>query len=186
MFKSIVYYFVMVLICSVASCSLVGPRNAEKDLQLGENAFAEQRYSDAAGHLASYLAKSPDDAQAHLTLGQAYLRTGRLDEAIAAFQKSRALSPHDSQAQALIKKNIFDDAHRLLREGKQDAAMRYLTGYLTINPDDVDTHVLLAKEFIKMGSTLNAILSMNKAAELDPDNPSVIELLDYFSAGFHE
>lgn len=186
MIKRFVHHPILLLICCLAGCSLPGSRSADQGLVLGKSAFDEQRYSDAVGYLRDYVQKSPDDGEAQLTLGCAYLKAGMLDEAIGAFKRSTDLNPKDAQAQALIKKNIFDDAHGLLREGKQDAAMRYLTGYLTINPDDVDTHVLLAKEFIKMGSTLNAILSLNKAAELDPDNQSVIELLDYFSGGFHE
>jgi len=79
----------------------------------------------------------------------------------------------------------MEEVNILVNDNKNDVAMRYLTAHLTINPDDVDTHVMLAKEFIKMGSSRNAIQSLNKAVSLDPKNPEVMELLDYFADGFH-
>jgi len=152
---------------------------------MGEDALNNQNYDEAIGHFRSYLEKSPQDGEAHLQLGLALLKKGSLKESVDEFKRSISLNPQNGETRILIKKSIFDEADTFFSEGKNDIGMRYLTAYVTINPDDVDTHIILAKEFIKMGSTRNAINSLNRAASLDPKNPEVVELLDYFSGGFH-
>ena len=172
----------VILIClCLASCAA----SLSQDYERGEQAFKSENYDEAINYLTRYLEKSPKDADAHLKLGLAFLQKENLREAVDQFKESITLNPENSEARALIKESMFDEANRFINEGKNEIGMRYLTAYLTINSDDVDTHILLAKEFIKMNSTRNAINSINKAVELDPKNPEVVELLDYFSDGFH-
>lgn len=177
-----VYNCFLILICF---CLVNCAASLSQDYQHGEEAFKNQNYDEAIDYLTRYLKKSPKDADAHLKLGLALLKKENLREAVDQFKESINLDPENSEAHALIKKSIFNEANRFFSEGKNDLGMRYLTAYLTINSEDVETHIMLAKEFIKMGSTRNAISSLNKAVELDPKNPEVVELLDYFSDGFH-
>ena len=172
--------FVLICFCLV-SCAA----SLSQDYERGEQAFKSENYDEAIEYLSKYLKKSPKDADAHLKLGLAFLKKGDLKEAVDQFKESINLNPGNSEARSLIKESIFDEANTFFSEGKNDIGMRYLTAYLTINSDDVDTHIMLAKQFIKMGSTRNAISSLNKAVELDPKNPEVVKLLDYFSDGFH-
>jgi tetratricopeptide (TPR) repeat protein len=169
----------------LANCAASRSRDAQGKFTLGEEAFIGERYDEAIEHLTSYLISKPGDADAHLKLGLAFLKKGSLQEAIDEFKKSLALNQNNNQALSLIKKSIMEEVTLFLNQGKNDVAMRYLTAHLTINPNDIDTHILLAKEFIKMGSTRNALMSLNKAVSLDPKNPEVVELLDYYADGFH-
>ena len=179
-------YCTIVLSCfCLVSCSASLSQHTLRDYELGEEALTSENYDEAIGYFKSYLEKSPKDGDAHLQLGLALLKKGSLKEAVDEFKQSMSLNPKDDETRTLIKKSIFDEANTFFSEGKNDIGMRYLTAYVTINPDDVDTHIILAKEFIKMGSTRNAITSLNKAVSLDPKNPEVVELLDYFSDGFH-
>lgn len=178
--KAINCAFILVCFCLV-SCAA----SLSQDYQRGEQAFKNENYDEAIEYLTRYLKKAPEDSDAHLKLGLAFLKKGDLREAVDQFKESVNLNPENSEARTLIKESIFAEANTFFSEGKNDIGMRYLTAYLTINSDDVETHILLAKEFIKMGSTRNAISSLNKAVELDPKNPEVVELLDYFSDGFH-
>jgi Flp pilus assembly protein TadD len=173
-------FFILVCLCLVRCAA-----SRSQDYHLGQQAFNNENYAEAIEHLTRYLEKSPENADAHLKLGLAFLRQERLKEAVGEFKQSINLNPENSEAQSLIKESFFDEANRFISEGKNNTGMRYLTAYLTINSDDVDTHIMLTREFIKMNSTRNAISSLNKAVELDPKNPEVIELLDYFSDGFH-
>jgi tetratricopeptide (TPR) repeat protein len=174
--------FVLILICfCLVSCAA----SLSQDYQRGEQAFKNENYDEAIDYLTKYLKKSPKNAEAHLKLGLAHLKKGNLREAVDQFKESINRDPENREAQVIIKESIFEEANRFFSEGKNDIGMRYLTAYLTINSDDVDTHIMLTKEFIKMNSTRNAISSLNKAVELDPKNPEVIELLDYFADGFH-
>jgi len=156
-----------------------------QNYQLGVEALDKGNYDEAIKNFTEHLKSKSGDADAQLKLGLALLKKGTLEEAIDAFKKSLALNKNNSQALSLIKKGIMEEVNVLLSENKNDVAMRYLTAHLTINSDDVDTHIMLAKEFIKMGSTRNAIQSLNKAVSIDPKNPEVMELLDYFADGFH-
>ena len=172
--------FILICLCLV-SCAA----SLSQDYERGEQAFKSENYDEAIEYLKRYLKKSPKDADAHLKLGLAFLKKGDLKEAVDQFKESINLNPENSEARTLIKKSIFDQANTFFSEGKNDIGMRYLMAYVTINPDDVDTHIILAKEFIKMGSTRNALSSLNTAVSLDPKNPEVVKLLDYFSDGFH-
>ena len=178
--------FSSIFICfCLLNCSASLSQQDLRDLELGKEALTKQNYDEAIGYFKSYLEKSPKDADAHLQLGLALLKKGSLKEAVDEFKQSIDLDPKNEEMRTLIKKSIFDEANTFISEGKNDIGMRYLTAYVTINPDDVDTHIILANEFIKMGSTRNALACMNKAVSLDPKNPEVIKLLDYFSDGFH-
>ena len=150
-----------------------------------KEALEVEDYDAAIRYFKAYLKDSPNDADGHLQLGCALLKKGSLKEAVNAFKESIDLNPHNEKTRVLIKESLFNEADVFFSEGKNDIGMRYLTAHVTINPDDVDTHIILAKEFIKMGSTRNAMVCVNKAVELDPKNPEVVKLLDYFSDGFH-
>jgi tetratricopeptide (TPR) repeat protein len=183
--KRLIYCTIILTCFYLASCSGSLSQHTLRDFELGKEALKKENYDEAIGYFKSYLEKSPQDAEAHLQLGLALLKKGSLRRAVDEFKQSVNINPKSEEARTLIKKSIFDEANTFFIESKNDIGMRYLTAYLTINPDDVDTHIILAKEFIKMGSTRNAISSLNKAVSLDPKNPQVIELLDYFSDGFH-
>ena len=178
-FSSILIYLFLL------NCSASLSQKNLRDLELGKESLKVENYYEAIRYFKGYLKDSPNDADGHLQLGLALLKKGSLKEAVDEFKQSMNLTPNSEEARTLIKKSIFDEANTFISEGKNDIGMRYLTAYVTINPDDVDTHIILAKEFIKMGSTRNALSCLNKAVSLDPKNPEVVKMLDYFSDGFH-
>ena len=172
----------LVLICFyLVSCAASLSRNFE----LGNQAFKNGNYDEAIDYFTSYLNKSPEDADARLKLGMAYLREENLKEAVNHFKQSIKLDPENEQARTLIKESIFEESHRFAEQGDEITSMRYLTAYLTINPDDVDTNLALAKVFVKRGNRRNALGCLKKLVALDPRNPEVIKLIDYFADGFH-
>jgi tetratricopeptide (TPR) repeat protein len=174
--------FATVVLCIVlAGCA----GTVSQNYQLGVDALDKGNYDEAIENFNAHLKNKSKDADAYLKRGLAFLKKGSLEEAVASFKKSIALNQNNSESLSMIKKSIMEEVNVFLSEGKNDVAMRYLTAHLTINPDDVDTHIILTREFIKMGSRNNALMSLNKAVSLDPKNPEVIELLDYFSGGFH-
>ena len=171
----------VVLCIFLANCAATVSQN----YQLGAEALNNSNYDEAIGYFTAHLKSKPDDADAHLKLGLAYLKKESLEEAIEEFKKSVALKQDKTAVLSTIKQGIMEKVTHYSDQGKTDVAMRYLTAHLAVNSDDLDTHILLAKAFIKIGSTRNALLSLNKAVALDPKNPEVIELLDYFADGFH-
>jgi len=183
--RKTIHYAVVLFCFSLASCAAPRSQDTQQKLILGEEALTGGNYDAAVAYFSEYLKKSPQDGEAHLQLGLALLKKGSLREAITEFKQSTTLIPNNAEAFNLIKKNIMEEVTVFLNAGKNDVAMRYLTAHLSINPNDVDTHLMLTKEFIKMGSVRNAMQSLNRAAALDPKNPEVTELLDLFTQGFH-
>ena len=169
----------------LVNCSASVSQHTLRDYELGEEALEHESYDEAIRYFKSYIESAPQDGDAHLQLGLALLKRGSLREAVDEFKQSINLNPKDEEARTLIKKSIFDEANTFFSEEKNDIGIRYLLAHVNINPDDIDTHIILTKEFIKMGSRRSALTNLNRAVSLDPKNPEVIKLLDYFSDGFH-
>ena len=180
------FCFIIFSVCLAQCTTSPSPSpSLQKELAYGKEAFDQGENGEAITHFTAYLAKVPGDADAHLKLGCALLKNEQLHEAVAQFKEAITLDPENEQSKQLIKNSIFTESLKFSEENKLDTAIRYLMGYLTINSDDIDTHIRLARNFIKMGDTRDAIASVKHAASLDPRNPEVLELLDYFAAGFH-
>jgi len=183
--KNCIYCTIILSCFCLVSCSASLSQHTLRDYELGKEALEHESYDEAIRYFKSYIESAPQDGDAHLQLGLALLKRGSLREAVDEFKQSINLNPESKNARTLIKKSIFDEAHTFFNEGKNDIGIRYLLAHVNINPDDIDTRIILTKEFIKMGSRGNALSSLNRAVSLDPKNPEVIKLLDYFSDGFH-
>ncbi len=177
-------WFLSILGLCLAGCASTSP-NIQQERVRGEEALNQERYGDAISHFREYLSKAPKDGDAHLKLGCALLTNGQLDEAIPQFKDAIRLKPDDPQTKMLIKNSIFGKAEKLFEANKYDLAIRHLISFLTIDANDVDAHIRLTRYFLHKGDDRNAMGSIRKAASLDPKNPEVIELLDFFSRGFH-
>jgi Flp pilus assembly protein TadD len=175
---------VIILGFCFAGCASTSPY-VQREMALGEEAFNQGKNGEAIDHFKAYLSKVPKDADAHLKLGCALLKNEQLDEAIPQFKEFISLKPEDETSKLLIKNSIYTAATKFFEAQRYDVATRYLISYLTIDSRDVETHIRLARYFLKMGNDRNAMGSISRAASLDPKNPEVIELLDYFSAGSH-
>jgi len=174
--------FVIVFISFyLTGCAAVVSRDTRREFNLGKEAVNQERYDDAINYFMEHLKKNPRDADAHLRLGGAFLKKESLKEAINEFKQAITLDQENEEAKNFVKKSIFDEALKFSREGKEDASMRYMTGYLTIDPDDIDAYLYLGRAFIKKGDQKNALWCLNKLVSLAPRNPEVIELMDYFS-----
>ena len=184
--KTFIYSLLLIFVttCSL-SCSTSLSRDAQVKFEQGEEALKDKQYDQAIEYFTQYLNTSPDDADAHLKLGLAFLHQQQLREAIYNFKETLRLDPENQESKSLIKHSILDESRRFGREGQQETSMRYLTAYLTIDPDDFDSYLALAEAFIERGDRGNAIKCLNKLVSLEPRHPEVIALLDLFSDGFH-
>jgi tetratricopeptide (TPR) repeat protein len=169
----------------LVNCSASLSQHTLRDFELGKEALNKQNYDEAIGYFKSYIENAPQNGDAHLQLGIALLKSGSLREAVDEFKQSINLNPESKNARTLIKESIFNEANTFFNEGKNDIGIRYLLAHANINPDDIDTHIILTKELIEIGATRSALNSLKNAVALDPKNPEVIELLDYFADGLH-
>ncbi len=174
--------FIIIFICFyLTGCAATVSRETQREFNLGKESLTQERYDEAINYFMEYLKKHPKDADAHLQLGMAFLKKESLKEAINEFKQAITLDQENEEAKTLGKKSVFDEALKFSGEGNEDASMRYLTGYLTIDPDDVDTYLALGRAFIKKGDQRNALWCLKKLVSLAPRNPEVTEFMDYFS-----
>jgi Flp pilus assembly protein TadD len=183
--KRFIYCTIILSCFCLVNCSAPLSQHTPRDFELGEEALEHESYDEAIRYFKSYLEKSPQDGDAHLQLGIALLKRGSLKEAVNEFKQSINLNPESENARTLIKESIFNEATTFFSEGKNDIGIRYLLAYSNINPDDIDTHIILTTRLIEIGATGSALNSLKNAVALDPNNPEVIELLDYFADGLH-
>ncbi len=107
--------------------------------------------------------------QARYALGYFYHRTGRLADARAVFEKILAANPDDINAMYHIGTTY------LLEEKELEEAERLFRAYLEEEPKpDQPSHAMahwrLGTVYQLLGETDLAIMHLNKALELDPDN----------------
>lgn len=110
-----------------------------------------------------------DNAQTRMFLGMVFTRQQKYDAAIAELQKSIALNPADNFAHSAL-----GDAYA--GQAKWNEAIAAYQNALT-RKDDLSTRLQLASTYIAQGKTDNAIGEYQKAAALDPKEPTARILL---------
>jgi protein O-mannosyl-transferase len=112
------------------------------------------------------LVVSPDNYVAHNNLGIALLGRGDLDEAIIHFQKATTIPRKIDFADPYV--NL---GHALLRAGRSEEAIQYLTTALNYNPNLTKAHTNLGIALDDVGKTSEAAAEFRAAVTIDPDNP---------------
>ena len=114
---------------------------AERYLTLGDRAFREGRFTDAAQFYAKAVEYAPDEGVLHLVLADALFATG--DYHYAAFSIRRAFELDPALADAIVDKHEFysdpADFDRHLAEAEL---------FLGKNPTDVDVRLVLATNYL--------------------------------------
>ena len=92
-------------------------------LQLGVDAFRDQKYAAALDYAQKAELDTPGQAGPWVVRGEAYARWGRSQDAAAAFEKARAIQPRslddaetlDDYGSVLVRLGQADDARRIYR-----------------------------------------------------------------------
>ncbi len=142
------------------------------DLALAEDFFkAAQRYS-------------PDMIIIHLGLGQIYYRTGRDDLAFAEFREIINRDPDHIWVRAQYEsiknqktQESLDTGKAYLDAGNQESSKEAFLRALYYSPDSLQAHLALADIFQKENNTENALVHLEAASELDPENIEALKKL---------
>lgn len=107
---------------------------------------------------------------AHFLLGELYLYKSRIPEAIAEFQKEIALNPANAAtyyklADAYSRIQKFDEADRLLQRS------------IWLDSTATGPFILRGKVLEKKGEFNLAVVALQRAANMDPNNPMTHQLL---------
>lgn len=173
---------------------------------LGFERQADGRLDEAIAHYREYIRLEPEDAnvlRAYHQLGRALLSQGKLDEALTAFREVLARHSGDLDATGGVAATLLEqekfaeaaDAYRAylqLAPGNQNArfnlglalfkasnyadAATAFSEVIAIDPSNVGAIVNLGRALGSMGRVPEAIRTLQRAAELEPDPQTREEL----------
>ena len=106
----------------------------------------------------------------HFLLGELYLYKSRIPDAIAEFQKEIALNPAHAPT-------YYKLADAYSRVQKYDEADRLLQRSIWLDSTSTGPFILRGKVLEKKGEFDLAVLSLQRAATMDPNNPMTHQLL---------
>lgn len=155
------------------------PGNPEVELLIGKTHSFEQDYDNAipAFERAIQLAEQADNSQTWLTTGfyfdlaAAYERAGRIESSVATFEKIIEQNPDHHPALNYLAYMWADRGENL------DKALEYVNRALKHEPDNgayIDT---LGWIYYQQGHFEDAYRELLKSAELEPDEPVILEHL---------
>lgn len=132
---------------------------ADRYLSLGDRAFREGRYTDAAQFYAKAVEYAPTQAVLHLVLADALFATG--DYHYAAYSIRRGLELEPTLAQAVVDKHEFytDPAEF----DRHIARAELLLGE---NPEDADVRLVLAANYLFGNRSASAVDLLEKTPAL--------------------
>jgi len=149
------------------------PGSAAGRLFLGRACLAAGDLAAAVRELSAAVAARPDLAPAHGLLGLAFLRARRFDEALAAFAEARRLAPDDRRLEVGYLNTALVAAVRAFHRGRLVDSARLFSDVLDRRGSFLLPHVYLARIFRELGKDAMALLHLDKASALAPDDPSL-------------
>lgn len=126
----------------------------------GERALGDHRYSSAASHFRYALQWDSKGVEAHVGLATVFLKTGKRQRALQEFAAALAISPHSSAAERGI--------HDARSEGEEQAAFQDLEDAVNREPNNPDLATTYAEELIERNRLAEASQAAKKALSIDP------------------
>ncbi len=112
---------------------------------------------------------APNLPEAHLDLGLVLAREGKLPEAADALRQATALNPRLPSAHMFL--GIF-----LFQSNQPEEARKQVAEELTLDPDNTEALTWLANIDLATGHPERAVTSLDRAAELAPNDLNLLEL----------
>ena len=137
------------------------PLAGDKRWEQARADWAQGRAGEAKSVVEELLKDYPDEADLHLLLGMAKLRVREPQGAVLAAKRAIALDPQHIQARTFLA------WVELEVRGDTEAAIREYRSVIEIRPDLPEAYTNLAAAQKRRGSLQDAIVSLNKALELN-------------------
>ncbi len=183
-------------------------KNAEALKLLGVLSCQKNKFDDGINYLDAAIELDEHNAEFHLVLGNAFLHKGEVDKGIISLKRASELDPSSAEIFATLgdtyqKVKNFHDALAAYQRanviepdnikhiicaglcaiftGQHEAAREYLEQALEKDNSIPQIHYGLSVINAEGGNKEEAIDLMNKASELDPDNPEYKRLIEEYS-----
>jgi tetratricopeptide (TPR) repeat protein len=148
----------------------VSPDSGASYLITARMLFRQEFTPIAEDYAQKAIAADPRLPLAHQLLGEIHLFMSKIPEAISDFQQELAINP--AYAPALYK---LADAYS--RVQKYDEAERLLQRSIWLDATSTGPYILMGKVLQKKGEPILAIRTLQRAANMDPNNPITHHLL---------
>lgn len=156
--------------------------NNRLDHYLLDNIFEKTgEYTKAIVYLDKFIAENPADIAAYRSRGLAHTRLQNNDKALADFNRALSIDPYDKWVLnakdqlykvARVESN-FDKAVGCMDAHNYQLAIAYLDEVLRDTPKDWRAYGNRARCFQELGYYYEAILDVERAMTIDPDNPEL-------------
>ena len=131
-------------------------------------------FADADKWFSEVVAETPNDAEAWYLLGRTKYNENRFAEAITSFERVLALRPKDIQAEDNLGLAQQGLGHTVLA----NAAFHTAIDWQGAAPTDAQPYLNLGTLLMDQGDPSAAVLHLEDAARLAPENPKIHEELD--------
>lgn len=152
----------------------VFPKSPDVLLELGELDVQEKKYADAMDTFRKSYQMNPGDTRSLVSMVHAYMLEGKSDEAVTMLQGESAKAPTRTDFKVLL-------GSAAVQAGKYDVAIPVFQNVLdSMDPKSkarADLYMRLGEAYRKKGDFQNALLAVQKARELAPENIRVLTTL---------
>ncbi|RRA48606.1 tetratricopeptide repeat protein [Acidipila sp. EB88] len=140
------------------------PQQSDASFNLGVAEFKQGHFAQAIPAFTSAALENPSDNRSGLLLGMSYFGLRQYAKAAGYLQTASLADPTNMELQGVL-------AQSCLWSRQYDCAMQQYRHMLTVNPDAVQAHMLLAEALDGMGKTEDAIAELDAAGRLAPTEP---------------
>ena len=148
---------------------------------LGEQAMAEERYSDAASHFEAAIAAAPDADRLHYLLAEALRGMGETRRAREHFERAGTIGVRaDDPFLAAVRQRQAGDialvlrGRRALAAGDVAEAAASFAAALERNPDSIEARVNLGTALHQLGREREAAAAFSEVLNRQPDNRAAL------------
>jgi tetratricopeptide (TPR) repeat protein len=155
----------------LASYARLRPESVAGRFFLGRSCAALGLYTQAVRHLREAVRRAPEFAHAYGLLGYCLMRARRPVGAVNAFRSALRLQPDNQRLMAGYLNASLVAAIRLFSRGNHVDSAQHFTEILRYRPDAISAHLYLAKIYRELGKGNMALLHIDRACALSPQDP---------------
>ena len=144
------------------------PERALYHYWLGRLDYDDQRYSEALARFRRAIALDPGFARSHDRIGLCHEALGQFDEAVTAHKRAVELNRNENPPSAWLPMNL---GALLLRMDRVEEAESYLFEAIEYDASLSLAHYQVGKALSMRGQLREAVLHLERAAQLDPKDP---------------
>jgi tetratricopeptide (TPR) repeat protein len=172
----------LIIFFLITSCAGFITRGAQDEFDKGLALFNRGLYQEAIIYFEKAIEIDPEFAQPYLYLGRSYLNLKQWVEAVQPLRTAFRLSPEDSKKEivTLLIDALFGTAVHEIKQGNLQTSISLFKEVFSLQKQSdksvdklTENLILLGRELLLEGKTIEAITVYNEAVQVAPHNASV-------------